>query len=74
MHPLIPVEVRGGRLDQPVLLPDRLLVLLNRFYLPEQGLPCGYPLIREVTVVANELQGVVQSTLGGLQTLQELGI
>jgi hypothetical protein len=31
-------------------------------------------LIREVTVGVDELQGVVQITLGGLQSLQELGI
>jgi hypothetical protein len=48
--------------------------VLNRFYLLQQDLPCGYPLVCEVTVVFNELQGVLQGALCGLQALQKLGI
>jgi hypothetical protein len=40
-----PSPIKDKRLGPPVLLPDRLQVLINRFYLPEQGLPCGYPLL-----------------------------
>jgi hypothetical protein len=69
-----PGPINGEYLVQSVLLPDRLQVLLNRFYLLQQDLPCDYPLVCEVMVVVNEVQGVAQSALCGLQTLQKFGI